>query len=162
MDCSLPGSSVPEILQARILEWIAVSSSRGNFLTQGSTSRLLLGRQILYHWASWEAPGRMVPSHNNNNTVTDLWFITSPELSNSLCLFLLLLFLLHQCFSFSMGALLDFSTLTSTLIDPSEWFCLPPQRGKQRSPLFFLNVWLPPLFRLLCDLLSSFFRPCGW
>ena len=29
MDCSLPGSSVHEILQARILEWVAVPSSRG-------------------------------------------------------------------------------------------------------------------------------------
>ena len=25
MDCSLPGSSVHEILQARILEWVAIS-----------------------------------------------------------------------------------------------------------------------------------------
>ena len=29
IDCSLPGFSVHEILQARILEWIAISSSRG-------------------------------------------------------------------------------------------------------------------------------------
>ena len=29
MDCSLPGSSVQEIFQARIPEWIAISSSRG-------------------------------------------------------------------------------------------------------------------------------------
>ena len=28
MDCNLPGSSVPGILQARILEWVAVPSSR--------------------------------------------------------------------------------------------------------------------------------------
>ena len=28
MDCSLPGSSVHEILQARILEWVAISFSR--------------------------------------------------------------------------------------------------------------------------------------
>ena len=27
MDCSLPGSSVHEILQARILEWVAISFS---------------------------------------------------------------------------------------------------------------------------------------
>ena len=26
------------------------------FLTQGLTSRLPLGRRILYHWATWEAP----------------------------------------------------------------------------------------------------------
>ena len=30
MDCSLPGSSVRGILQARILEWIAISFSRGS------------------------------------------------------------------------------------------------------------------------------------
>ena len=29
-DCSSPGSSVQEILQARILEWIAMPSSRGS------------------------------------------------------------------------------------------------------------------------------------
>ena len=28
MDCSLPGSSIHEILQARILEWVAFPSSR--------------------------------------------------------------------------------------------------------------------------------------
>ena len=30
VDCSLPGSSVRGILQARILEWVALSSSRGS------------------------------------------------------------------------------------------------------------------------------------
>ena len=30
MDCSLPGSSVHGILQARILEWVAMSSSMGS------------------------------------------------------------------------------------------------------------------------------------
>ena len=30
MDCSLPGSSVPGILQARILEWVANPFSRGS------------------------------------------------------------------------------------------------------------------------------------
>ena len=32
MDCSLPGSSVHGILQARILEWVAFSYSRGSSL----------------------------------------------------------------------------------------------------------------------------------
>ena len=49
MGCSWPGSSVHGILQARILEWVAVSFSRGNFLTQGSNLGLLHYRQILYH-----------------------------------------------------------------------------------------------------------------
>ena len=30
MDCSSPGSSVRGILQARILEWVAISFSRGS------------------------------------------------------------------------------------------------------------------------------------
>ena len=30
MDCSLPGSSVPEILQARILAWVVIPFSRGS------------------------------------------------------------------------------------------------------------------------------------
>ena len=30
MDCSLSGSSVPGILQARILEWVAILPSRGS------------------------------------------------------------------------------------------------------------------------------------
>ena len=37
MDCSLPGSSVHEILQARILEWVAVPFSRGSSQPGGRT-----------------------------------------------------------------------------------------------------------------------------
>ena len=44
-----PGSSVHEILQARILEWIAISFSRGIFPTQGSNPGLRLWRQMLYN-----------------------------------------------------------------------------------------------------------------
>ena len=35
MHCSQPGSSVHGILQARILEWVAISFSRGNTVTLG-------------------------------------------------------------------------------------------------------------------------------
>ena len=35
MDCSPPGSSIHGIFQARVLEWVAISFSRGIFLTQG-------------------------------------------------------------------------------------------------------------------------------
>ena len=34
VDSSLPGPSVHGISQARLLEWVAISSSRGIFLTQ--------------------------------------------------------------------------------------------------------------------------------
>ena len=41
MDCSLPGSSVLGIFQARILEWVAILSFSGIFLTKGSNPCLL-------------------------------------------------------------------------------------------------------------------------
>ena len=49
MDCNLRGCSVHGMLQAKILEWVAISYSRGIFLTQGSNLGLLHWRQILYH-----------------------------------------------------------------------------------------------------------------
>ena len=36
MDCCLPGSSIHGISQARILEWVAISSSRGSLLPSAS------------------------------------------------------------------------------------------------------------------------------
>ena len=46
VDCSPPNSSVHGILQARILEWVAISFSRGIFPTQGSSPHHL----HLLHW----------------------------------------------------------------------------------------------------------------
>ena len=56
MDCSLPGSSVHGIFTARILEQVAISFSRGIFLTQGSNLLCIswIARQILYHCSNWE------------------------------------------------------------------------------------------------------------
>ena len=48
MDCSLPGSSVYGIFQARVLEWVAISFSRGSFPSQGSKLGLPQYRQTLY------------------------------------------------------------------------------------------------------------------
>ena len=45
VDCSLPGSSVHGIFQARILEWVAISFSRRIFPTQGLNPGLLHCRQ---------------------------------------------------------------------------------------------------------------------
>ena len=47
-DCSPPGSSVHGFLQARILEWVSISTL-GNLPIQGSNQGLLYCRWILYH-----------------------------------------------------------------------------------------------------------------
>ena len=56
MECSPPGSSVHGISQARILEWIAISFSREPSHPRGQTHISCIGRWILFHWATWEAP----------------------------------------------------------------------------------------------------------
>ena len=57
-DCSPPGSSIHGILQARILSWVAIPFSRGSSWPRDHTCISCIsciGRQILYHWATWEA-----------------------------------------------------------------------------------------------------------
>ena len=54
-----PGSSVHGISQARLLEWVAISYSRGSSQPRDQTRDSWVsytGRQILYHCATWEAP----------------------------------------------------------------------------------------------------------
>ena len=55
MDCSPPGSSVHGILQARLLEWVAMPSSRGPFQPRDRThvSLALQADSLpLSHWGS--------------------------------------------------------------------------------------------------------------
>ena len=55
MDCVPPGSSVHGILQARILDWVAISYSRGSSQPRDQTyiSRVsCIGKWILYHLGS--------------------------------------------------------------------------------------------------------------
>ena len=55
MDCNPPGSSVHRILQARILEQVAIPFSWESLLTQGSNLSLLHCRWILYCLSHREA-----------------------------------------------------------------------------------------------------------
>ena len=53
--CSPPGSSVHGILQIRMLEWVAISFSKGSSRPRDWTCASCISRQILYHWATREA-----------------------------------------------------------------------------------------------------------
>ena len=59
MDCSPPGSSVCGILQARILEWVAIPTSRVSSKCRDQTHISCvscIGTQVLYLSTPWEAP----------------------------------------------------------------------------------------------------------
>ena len=59
VDCSPPGSSVHGILQARILEWVAISFARGSSQPRDQTQvSCIAGRRFIL-WATKE------PSYND-------------------------------------------------------------------------------------------------
>ena len=58
-DGSPPGSAVHGILQARILEWVAISSFRASSRPRYRTCVSYvscIGRQVLYHWHHLGSP----------------------------------------------------------------------------------------------------------
>ena len=55
MDCSPPGSSVHGILQARILEWVAMLSSGGSFQPRDRTQVSSIAGGFFIIWATREA-----------------------------------------------------------------------------------------------------------
>ena len=56
MDCTLPGSSVHGISQARILEWTAISFSRGSSPPRDRTWVSYIAGRFFSVWATREAP----------------------------------------------------------------------------------------------------------
>ena len=55
MDCSLPGSSVHGIFQARILQWIAIPFSRGSSQPRDQTQVSSIAGRCFTIWATREA-----------------------------------------------------------------------------------------------------------
>ena len=64
MDCSLPGSSVRGIFQARVLEWIAISFSRGSSQPRNWTRVSCIAGTCFTIWATREAPLLLKLSYN--------------------------------------------------------------------------------------------------
>ena len=56
MDCILPGSSVHEIFHARVLEWVAISFSRGSSWPRDRTPVSRTAGRRFTIWATREAP----------------------------------------------------------------------------------------------------------
>ena len=55
VDCSLPGCSIHGILQARILEWVAISFSRGSSQPRDRTQVSHIAGRCFAPWATREA-----------------------------------------------------------------------------------------------------------
>ena len=67
MDCSLPGSSLHGILQARILEWVAISFSRGSSQLRDRTQVSCIAGRRFNLWATGEVL--------ENHSLIQMWCI---------------------------------------------------------------------------------------
>ena len=67
VDCSPPGSSVHGILQARILEWVAISFSRGSSQLRDRTQVSHIASRCFNLWATREASRTPGPRDDSNN-----------------------------------------------------------------------------------------------
>ena len=70
MDYRPPGSSVHGIFQARILEWVAISYSKGSSQPRDQTYISCISRWILYHWATSKDPCDKVDNEKNEKSIS--------------------------------------------------------------------------------------------
>ena len=71
MDGSPPDFPIPGILQARILEWVAMHSSRGSCQPRDHTRVSYIpciGRRVLYHWHHLGSPYTVVENSKYRQT----------------------------------------------------------------------------------------------
>jgi len=81
MDCSLPGSSVHGIFQARILEWVAFSYSRGSSYAVIEPSSLA-PLSLVSRFFTTALPRKPLP---NKKLLSPPPCLSLPQLSNGFC-----------------------------------------------------------------------------
>ena len=75
MDCSPPGSSIHGIFQTRILEWVAISFSRGSSQPRDRTPVSCIEARFFTIWATREALYSLYTSINNP-------FLNTPQIAH--------------------------------------------------------------------------------
>ena len=92
--CDPMDYTVHGILQARILEWVAVPSSRRIFPTQGSNPGLPHCRWIRYqlstreaqeYWSGWLIPSSAENTHTHNRILSSVQFSSVAQSCPTLC-----------------------------------------------------------------------------
>ena len=75
MDCSLPGSSVHGIFQARIPEWVTISFSRGSSQTRDWLRIFCIGRQVFLQLSQPGKPCFLSYIFKNSSLLLALFWI---------------------------------------------------------------------------------------
>ena len=136
MDCSLPGFSARGILQAGILEWVAMPFSRGSSQPRDQTQVSCTADRFFTSWATREAPVNCImnvfflpewsyPRHNLKTVVSHLFFA-----------FVLIFFSIHLRYG---GSVAEWCVDNS----PSLWCKHLMSTGKRTSALVFFGERIP-------------------
>ena len=128
MDCSPPDSSLHGISQARILEWVAISFSRGSSQHRDRTRASCIDRRMFYHWAT-----RKTPQYLWEAAKLEFWESGASGLTHQTGL--------AGSLKWHKQAFLQYQVLPSSLRAPQE--VLPLYEMKRKTP-----VWVSP--RELC------------
>ena len=147
MDCSLPGSSVHGISQARILEQVVISSSRESSRRRDQTC--ISASQARYPWATWDTLGEFMAYIYSKVRFVNV-FIQFWDYLISCSLFL-------SCHYFTLCAVW-FSGVWQTYLPP-QCRTVHLYHSKKHSQWWFLVVGLYPFPQLLetTELFSIFF-----
>ena len=73
MDCSLPVSSIHRIFQARVLEWVAISFSRGSSRSRDRTRVSLIAGRCFTFWATREGCGLLLQQPKGTKALPSLY-----------------------------------------------------------------------------------------
>ena len=73
MGCSLPGSSIHEIFQARVLEWVAISFSRGTSQPRDQTGASYVAGRHFTIWATTEGLGQKKGKKQGDQKEKAVW-----------------------------------------------------------------------------------------
>ena len=98
--CSLLGSSVYGILQATILEWVAISLSRGSSRPRGGTRVSRMSRRFFTVWATIIRDQIQIPVHRGGTWETSLLGERSQTVNDKYCVF-------HLCETQRKGKSID-------------------------------------------------------
>ena len=155
MNCSLQGSSVRGIFQARILEWAAISFSRGSSQSRGQTQvSHIAGRRFTTREATRIPPPKQISNQPFFSTLIGTFVVqTARRLQTHL-----------ECtqgiFVFKPCRLEDYSFFTISLLPPPGSFIA---LDKVKNPQPVLKKLLPNLAAVLQNLLTSIpppLQPC--
>ena len=141
MDSSPPGSSVHGILQARILEWVAMPFSRGSSWCRDRTPASHIAGRYFTIWATW------LPYSSSHGGISSLSFLgSSLDLTHWYTLFCWLRWPNRLCFHPTSertlcSHLCSFSyEILRCLRTQAQTFCFPQEQGLQVIPSAFRTL----------------------